>query len=107
MIHIIDMNGAWLILIEIGTLLQVIAICAYLRETSGHRRPTRPRKEGEEAYEQGLESRISDKAKTAQARSTRDENFDADTRKEIKAGHLTRTSKVKFVQKFNFRRHGT
>jgi hypothetical protein len=107
MIHIIDMSGIQLILIEIGALLQVVAICAYLRGTSAFWRLTHPKEHGEHVQEQGLEFGNSDLPAPGQTHRTRDEDSHEDAHHEIKAGHLTSTSKVKFRQSFQFRRHGT
>ena len=107
MIHLADISWVQFILIEIGVVLQIVAISAFMRETSAYRRLMRFRKNEGDSHEQGPESRTSDEAEAAHTDSTSNETFEAHTHTEIKPTHLTRTSKVKFAQTFKFRRHGT
>jgi len=106
MFHIADVIGDSSYLIEIGVLLQVIAICAYMRDSFTWRPFTHSKEVGGDAHEQGLESRISDQAEKDQADPTRDESLTGGSPTQMKTGTFTRTAKVKFVQKFNFRRPG-
>ena len=107
MFHFADITWTQSLLIEIGVVLQVVAICAYVRDASPYRRLAHPKKKERDVDEQGWTSRTPDKAGKGQAGPTRDKSFGKETPGRIKPANLTRTSKVKFVQKFNFPRHGT
>ena len=107
MIHLANISWVQLILIGVGAVLQSIALCAFVRETSAYRARNRARKEAVHGQEQGLEFGSDDEAGAKQMDRTYEERGDEDSHHKLEAGNLTRTSKVKFVQKFDFRRHGT
>lgn len=107
MIHLADVSGVQLILIELGVLLQIVAMCAYIGGTTVYRRIAHPKEHGEHVQEQGLDSGGSELPAPSLSRRTRDESADENPHNELKASHLRRTSKVKFRQSFQFRRHGT
>jgi hypothetical protein len=107
MIHLANISWVQFILIQIGVVLLFIAMSVFMRETSAYRRLLRPMKNGVNAQAQGRESRMFDETGIAHTDSTPHESFNGSPHTEIKAGHLTRTSKVKFAQTFKFRRHGT
>lgn len=103
MIYLTDTSLLQFNLIEIGVLLQLMAIGIYIRETSSDRPVTRSRRNEAFANEQGLECDISDEAAPAKPGRARDESFEENAHSEMKAGKLTRTAKVNFVQSFKFR----
>ena len=102
MFHLNEISWIQLFLIEVGVLLLVLAFCALAKETSAYRRFMHRREEKEEADEQGLESQFSDEAASVGADPKRDENGAEKTRPMVRAGQITRTAKVKFVQSFKF-----
>jgi hypothetical protein len=104
MIHFNDISLAQATLIEIGAAFQVIAIWWHLKDASTYRRQMHAKEEREHVQEQGLES---DEAETGHADPKPDQSVKEDTHTPINAGNLTRTAKVKFVQKFDFRHHGS
>jgi len=107
MIHLNDISLAQATLIEIGAAFQLIAIWWHLKDTSAYRRQMRSREQREHVQEQGLESGSADEAVTGHAGPRSNRSFKEDTHTQINAGNLTRTAKVKFVQKFDFRHYGS
>jgi hypothetical protein len=103
MFHITDLNWIQLILIEIGVLLQLLAICAFVGEAYEDGRLRHPEFETEEASSEELDEQISREIARDMAEFEEEENFEEKTHPEIKAGQLTKTASVKFVQKFKFR----
>jgi hypothetical protein len=107
MIHLNDISLAQATLIEIGAAFQLIAIWWHLKDSAAYRRQMRSREEREHVQEQGLETRSDDQVETRRAGPRPDQSVKEDTHTQINAGNLTRTAKVKFVQKFDFRHHGS
>jgi hypothetical protein len=107
MILLSDISLAQATLFEIGAALLLVAIWRHLRDTFAYRHFTHSWEEREHVQEQGLVSRSADEAETHHADPTPNESFKEDTHTPIKAGNLTRTASVRFVQKFDFRRHGS
>ena len=107
MIHLADMTWVQSLLIELGVLFQLIAIGAFIRETSADRALMRSREKrvyaDQDADQQVSEYQMSDQSEHTQADPTPRKSFEEHPHPEIKAGNLTRTAKVKFVQTFKFR----
>lgn len=92
-------------LIAIGVVLQVVAICAFIRGRSLYSDPSYSGETGIHVREQEMKSRVTEKAppvKTAPMRNPSVEGT-AYAKTGIGIGNLTRTAKVKFVQTFKFR----
>lgn len=110
MIHLTAIAWAQFILIEVGVLFQLVALCAVIRQTSAYRRLARLPKDEEMADDgQGSEEMASeslDQAETAQTDSMPEERFDEEAHPVVHACNVTQTAKIKFVQKFEFREHG-
>ncbi len=106
MIHLNNITWAQLILIGLGALFQFIALCAFVRETTAYRARKRSLKTDEHVQEQGLEFGGSDQPET-EAEEMQEEVVEKDFHRPANVAEITRTEKVKFVQKFEFRRHGT
>jgi hypothetical protein len=107
MIHLNDISLAQATLIEIGAAFQLIAIWWHLKDTAAYRRQMHSREEREHVQEQGLESGNDDQAGRGHAGTRPDQSFKEDSHTPMDAGNPTRTSKGKFVQKFDFRHHGS
>jgi hypothetical protein len=107
MILLSDISLAQATLFEIGAMFLLVAIWRHLRDTSAYRHFTHSWEEREHVQEQGLVFRSTDEAETDHTHPTHNESLKEDTHTPIKAGNLTRTANVRFVQKFDFRRHGS
>jgi hypothetical protein len=105
MIHPDNISWVSSLLIAIGVVLQLIAVCVFIRERSLYWHPTYSGEERMDVPEQDMESRVSDEVAPVEATSMHDESVDEDAHAEtkIRAGNLTRTEKVTFVQSFKFR----
>jgi hypothetical protein len=105
MIHPGDISWVSSLLIAIGALLQLIAVCVFVRERSLYWHPTYSGEERVDVPEQDMESQVSDEVAPVETAPMGNESVDEDDHAEIKirAGHLTRTEKVTFVQSFKFR----
>jgi hypothetical protein len=103
MMHLSDLSWTQFLLIEVGVLFQFVAICATVVDTSGYRQHAQPKSEGNDTDDHDWAAEISDRIEP-----DREPEPDPDEHPSIamKAGDLTRTAKVPFVQTFNFRRHG-
>jgi hypothetical protein len=113
MIHLTTVAWAQLILIEVGALFQLVALCAVIRQTSAYRRLARLPKDEEMADNGGqgaeeMECESMDQSETVQADSMPEpeERIVEEAHAEAHVCNATQTTKVQFVQKFDFRRHG-
>ncbi len=108
MIHLSDLTWTQFILIEIGMLLQFLALCASLSDKS-----TYPRRVGHDEAEKGhsdehdFEFEMSEQADYIQPEEKLEPSYEDHHHSQVNVEHLTRTAKVPFVQTFNFRRHGS
>jgi hypothetical protein len=103
--HLTLVNWIQLTLIEIGVLFQVIAISAHIKETSVYRRFMHSKIKVADVHKESLESEVfgSDHTAPDQTEPQPESNLDEEPHTEIKAGHLMKTSQLKFVQSFKFR----
>jgi hypothetical protein len=110
MIHLTAIAWAQFILIEVGVLFQLVALCAVIGQTTAYRRMARlPKKEEMGDNGQGseaMESEGMDQVETAQADSMPKERIVEEAHAGTHACNVTQTTKIHFVQKFDFRRHG-
>ena len=90
MIHLTDISWTQWFLIEVGALLQVVAICAYVKDAAANRGFA-----GHSDDTTANEEEADSAAKSGRAQ--------ADHPAANNGGHLVRTAKVKFVQSFKFR----
>jgi len=102
MIHLANISWVQLILIGLGAVLQFIALCAFVRETSAYRPRKRARKEVVHVQEQGLISHSRDEVESAPADEMDEEHSAEGAHPEPQAGNATGTAKVKFVQSLEF-----
>ena len=102
MIHLSDMTLVQMLLIEVGVVLQVIAVAAYFKGTASHHRPVH---HGHDATESEQFVRDFQTGGHSQSkRSVPGQGGAPSHHHEFKAGRLTRTDKVGgFVQTFKFR----
>lgn len=114
MIHLTGIAWAQFILIEVGVLFQLVALCAVIKETSAYRRKARLNEvavdedqQSEGMMSEDMEFQTADQAEAAQTDSTSRERADEDAPMGIKTCNLSGIATKKFVQKFEFRRHGT
>lgn len=103
MLHLGDITWAQTTLIEIGVLLQLIAVGTFMKDRP-HYQPTLSSKEEASHLQPQAENQIFDLPETALP----DGALRAEMNKQerctpISAGSLTRTAKVRFVQSFKFR----
>jgi D-serine deaminase-like pyridoxal phosphate-dependent protein len=110
MIHLTAIAWAQFILIEVGVLFQLVAVCAVIKQTSAYRRMARLPQDEEMADDgqvsEEMECESMDQAGTVQADSMPEERIVEEARAGAYARNVTQTTKVQFVQKFDFRRHG-
>jgi len=100
MIFISEISWAQMILIEVGAMLQVAALCASIRDSSTNRHLPDSHDEPDEAHHEPFGSSITRKNDPAQSLRHYEENSRADTHEPVKAGNLVKTKKVHFVQSF-------
>jgi hypothetical protein len=103
--HFTLVNWIQLTLIEIGVLFQVIAISAYIKETSVYRRFMHSKIKEADVHKESLESEVfgSDHTVSDRTEPQPEKSLGKKSHLEIRAGQLTRTSKTVLVQSFKFR----
>jgi hypothetical protein len=105
MIHPSDISLVSFILIGIGVLIQLVAVCAFIKGRSLYWHPTYSGEKGMDVREQDMQSRVSDETAPVEAAPMNDESVDENAlvKTDTRASNLTKTEKVKFVQSFKFR----
>jgi hypothetical protein len=104
MSYLADITWMQLILIEIGSLLQFLALCAFVRERNAyraHREPT-----GKVVDTRDQEQKMAEQAimlRAIHAGPMPAQHHDYDEQPTFRAADLVKTAKVKFKQSFKFR----
>ena len=104
MIYLADVSWAQIILVEIGALLQFIALCQFVRERNAYRIRAQTKEKSIDPHEQKL--KMAEQAallRAIRAGPLPNQGRDDDVQTEVRAADLLKTAKVKFVQSFKFR----
>jgi hypothetical protein len=105
MIHLSDMTLVQMLLIEVGVILQLIAVGAYLKGSSRHYHRAHDGAEGSDAQDNMRDFQTGGHSQAIRSGAVRHDSHDETVHHhEFRGGRLTRTAKVGgFVQSFKFR----